>query len=91
MKDEELEGRVSLMQDVVRTIRSLKQDYLPPKARPEGTIMSRNRAIDTFYYSSVNVIVKDAEVTDSLRNFQDTITTLSQISKLAVHIFGYYY
>ena len=38
-----------------------------------------------FYCLSVNVIVKDAEVTDSLRNFQDTITTLSQISKLAVH------
>ena len=90
MKDEELEGRVSLMQDVIRTIRSLKQDYLPPKARPEGILLSRNRAIYTFYCLSVNVIVKDAEVTDSLRNFQDTITTLSQISKLAVHNFHFF-
>ncbi len=26
------------MQDVVKVVRSLKQDYLPPKARPEGTV-----------------------------------------------------
>lgn len=29
--------KVKLMQEVVRTIRSLKQDYLPPKVKPEGT------------------------------------------------------
>ena len=33
---ESLDERVGLMQEVVRAVRSLKQDYLPPKARPEG-------------------------------------------------------
>ena len=28
--------KVKLVQEVVRSIRSLKQDYLPPKAKPEG-------------------------------------------------------
>ena len=27
---------MKLVQEVVRTVRSMKQDYLPPKARPEG-------------------------------------------------------
>ena len=36
MRDEELDSKVKLMQEVVRTVRSLRQDYLPPKARPEG-------------------------------------------------------
>ena len=35
--EEALEVKVKLMQEVVRTIRSLKQDYLPPKVKPEGT------------------------------------------------------
>lgn len=37
LRDEVLDGRVKLMQDVVKTIRSMKQDYLPPKAKPDGT------------------------------------------------------
>jgi len=36
-REEALEVKVKLMQEVVRTIRSLKQDYLPPKVKPEGT------------------------------------------------------
>ena len=35
-REEALEVKVKLMQEVVRTIRSLKQDYLPPKVKPEG-------------------------------------------------------
>ena len=30
---------MKLMQDVVKEIRILKQDYLPPKARPEGIVL----------------------------------------------------
>eukprot|EP00731_Ephydatia_muelleri_P023901 Em0016g172a len=33
--DKDLDTRVRLMQDVVKTVRALKQDYLPPKSRPE--------------------------------------------------------
>lgn len=33
--DKDLDTRVKLMQDVVKTVRALKQDYLPPKSRPE--------------------------------------------------------
>ena len=36
--DEALDSRLKLMQEVVRTIRSMRQDYLPPKARPEGVL-----------------------------------------------------
>ena len=35
-RDQALEEKVKLVQEVVRTIRSLKQDYLPAKAKPEG-------------------------------------------------------
>lgn len=35
-QDEALETRVKLMQEVVRNIRSMRQDYLAPKDRPEG-------------------------------------------------------
>ena len=40
-RDEALDRRLKLMQEVVRTIRSMRQDYLPPKARPEGEEVSR--------------------------------------------------
>ena len=33
--DAELDRQVKLMQEVVRVIRSMKQDYLPAKAKPE--------------------------------------------------------
>ena len=33
--DVALDGRVKLMQEVVRVVRSMKQDYLPAKAKPE--------------------------------------------------------
>ena len=36
-REEALEVKVKLMQEVVRTIRSMRQDYLPPKVKPEGT------------------------------------------------------
>ena len=35
-REEALEVKVKLMQEVVRTIRSMRQDYLPPKVKPEG-------------------------------------------------------
>ena len=35
-RDETLEQSVSMVQDIVRTIRHMKQDYLPPKSKPEG-------------------------------------------------------
>ena len=35
-QDEALDGKMKLVQEVVRTVRSMRQDYLPPKARPEG-------------------------------------------------------
>lgn len=41
-----------------------------------------------YTFSSVNIIVKDIEVTDSLKTFQDSITTLSQISKYGKHLYS---
>ena len=35
-RDKSLEAQVELMQEVVKTIRSIKQDYLHPKDRPDG-------------------------------------------------------
>lgn len=35
-RDKPLETQVELMQEVVKTIRSIKQDYLHPKDRPDG-------------------------------------------------------
>ena len=32
-----LETEVELTQEVIKTIRSIKQDYLHPKDRPDGT------------------------------------------------------
>ena len=46
-REEDLESRMSLMQEIIRTIRSLKQDYLPPKARPEGNTVQSNLFIMT--------------------------------------------
>lgn len=39
-RDEAGEEQMKLIQDVVRIIRSSKQDYLPPKAKPEGIMLS---------------------------------------------------
>jgi len=36
--NEALDSRLKLMQDVVRTIRSMKLDYLPTKMKPEGDL-----------------------------------------------------
>jgi len=36
--DEALDSRLKLMQDMVRTIRSMKLDYLPAKVKPEGEL-----------------------------------------------------
>ena len=43
---------MKLVQEVVRTVRSMKQDYLPPKARPEGTVESGLR--NKLYVSNCN-------------------------------------
>lgn len=40
-RDEALDRRLKLMQEVVRTIRSMRQDFLPPKARPEVYVVCK--------------------------------------------------
>jgi len=40
-RDELLDVKVKLMQEVVRTIRSMRQDYLPPKAKPEVYVVCK--------------------------------------------------
>ena len=78
-RDNVLEKEVKLIQEVVRVLRSQKQDYLPPKARPEGGcgLLYKYR-IDIII---VSLIVKDEEAGTILKKFQETIITLSQISK----------
>ena len=44
--DKTLDDRVKLMQEVVRTLRVMKQDYLPPKARPEGVYQQSNKWVN---------------------------------------------
>ena len=50
-REEALEVKVKLMQEVVRTIRSMRQDYLPPKVKPEG--MSARPAGSRCHYQVV--------------------------------------
>ena len=37
-RDKALEEDIKVIQDLVRIIRNLKQDYLPAKARPNGKL-----------------------------------------------------
>lgn len=77
-RDNVLEKEVKLIQEAVRVIRSQKQDYLPPKARPEGGCDLYKYKIDIII---VSLIIKDEEAGTILKKFQETIITLSQISK----------
>ena len=44
-RNDTLDSQVKLMQEVVRTIRSMRQDYLPPKARPDGKRRDRTSIV----------------------------------------------
>ena len=77
---------MKLMQDVVKTIRSMKLDYLPAKARPEGwshvwlefvPIIS----LSLFSLSLVYLVCKSDEAVSILKEFMDVTSTLSGCSK----------
>ena len=85
--DEALDERLKLMQEVVKTIRIMKADYLSNNTSPEGTMISFSLSL--FFFVCVNIVhifavyavCKTAESADTLREFGDTAATLSRCSK----------
>ena len=70
------------MQDVVKTIRSMKLDYLPAKARPEGWLVNVWHEFGALIsLSLVYLVCKSDEAVSILKEFMDVTSTLSGCSK----------
>ncbi|XP_065918403.1 valine--tRNA ligase-like [Dysidea avara] len=88
--DKPLETEVELMQEVVKTIRSIKQDYLHPKDRPDVYIAcSENNTVTTLqkYHPAIVTLSQSGNVQIILGKETPTGCTMQTVGdKCEVHV-----
>ena len=84
--DPGLDARVKLMQEVVRVIRSMKQDYLPAKAKPEVHLLCQTPEAHDILTQFVGVVSTLSQCSKSAPHTHTHTRTLIPINAHLIEI-----